>query len=703
MVKQEKRPPQRRNKSATEQAILEGLHEGESSSLRYSVIPCCLKSALTSFEQKNKFLHLFDEQARVQGVFRKVVGLYVNWTVMKALTNREEPPPINKTLFDQAWSLLDSKRVPTRRSQWTQDMKAHLDLFIQESGLNIKDLPMPVLYELRQPTTRDMETVSINHITVNLESRISAYILFRIANLPSARYLKMKHIRSVARRILNSIMNGVTHLDSSFKLEHTPELQLVELQDVLTGVNAMIHHLLFENGRRRSDSKLRKDAHRFLPFLFHVSSEFERVNENRRQLRDELRHRVTKNERRKLLLPKWREEGLLLPGKPFAILPDWQLQPVFVEYATTQLASMFGTKLGQMDIFEKKVFDLSRISPLKRHNWHMIKFKTNGVELHVFLGALKSRHPPAYNTQCLKDAGYNLKKPPKEGVDVMTTKRGVYRILQHRYDNKAVDPDQSNKIKIHLVDPGVVKVVSVREIMLSDATTPADIIKRSKTWCVREEDYKRDTGWASIRKRETMRRCGKRVYQDAVTNLRHTRKRTVALDVFLNYIRTYFQHLRALSRELSSRCRRVTRYLNMKNIQKTMDRLANRLTGRRKEATDDRIKPVVAFGDGNFRAKRGHVAVPRKALVMKCAHRGLVFVFSERGTSKYCPTYECGGEMKDIPECRRLRRCSSDPNNDTACVLSKYSIDRDESATIAMAIIMRDAMMRNSRPTQFCC
>eukprot|EP00952_Eustigmatos_sp_NYUAD-ZCMA_P012782 51165-Eustigmatos_ZCMA.PRE.1 len=63
---------------------------------------------------------------------------------------------------------------------------------------------------------------------------------------------------------------------------------------------------------------------------------------------------MTRNQRRHSLLPIWRQQGLLLPGRPFTILPDWQLQPVFVEYAPTQLAVKFGAKLGQMPVFQEK-------------------------------------------------------------------------------------------------------------------------------------------------------------------------------------------------------------------------------------------------------------------------------------------------------------------------------------------------------------
>eukprot|EP00952_Eustigmatos_sp_NYUAD-ZCMA_P008935 36990-Eustigmatos_ZCMA.PRE.1 len=108
-----------------------------------------------------------------------------------------------------------------------------------------------------------------------------------------------------------------------------------------------------------------------------VAQDFERVHNERKQLRQELRSDMTRHQQRKYLMTTWRRNGLLLPGKSFTMLPDWQLQPVFVEYAETQLIDMFGAKMGRMELFEKKVYDLRSIRQLRKAGWRMLKFKTN--------------------------------------------------------------------------------------------------------------------------------------------------------------------------------------------------------------------------------------------------------------------------------------------------------------------------------------
>lgn len=689
-----KRAP--RNKSATEKRLLEDKTEEESSSLRFSIIRCCLQTALKSFPRKQEFLRIFDAQARFQGAYRKVVGLLASWSVTKAISQGDEIPEINKQLFDQSWSALDSKRDPDRTSS-VKGKRASRDLdeFIAATSFNIKDLPPPVRFEMRQQTTKEMETVAINHIVVNLEGRVRPYVLWKVANLPSAAYVKTKHLRRITGTMVRRLMNGQPGL-ANMDIEY---IEPQELQDILDEVNGMIHHVLFENGRKRSDSKIRKDAHLLLPFLYHVSSEFERVGEERRILAQALDPAIPKKKRRKHLLPKWRTQGLLLPGKAFAMLPDWKIQPVFVDYKETQLTDAFGKKMGQMPIFQEKVFDLPRLRALKKPGWSMMSFRTNGVELHVMLGALKDRRPASFNTPELKKAGFQLKKPPRQ-VNVLQQERGVFRITQDRFDNAIVKPQSVKDVLVKVVDPGVTRVVAVREIALSDITTPTTIIDKSLTWGVTEKEYKEGIGWLDNLQFENMRRAGTRKYKENIRALRKTRKRTPDLTRFTEYAKACLDRFRMLSRELLSRCRRVMRYQRRKKIEKSMDRLADRLM---RPAVDDTKKPVLFFGDGTFKPRKGHVAVPRKAIIMKCAHRGLVFVVSERGTSKYCPTPGCEGEMKDVHGCHRLRRCTNDLNGGSPCLFSRSTIDRDDSATTALAYIASAALKSRCRPAQFCC
>ena len=68
---------------------------------------------------------------------------------------------------------------------------------------------------------------------------------------------------------------------------------------------------------------------------------------------------------------------------------------------------------------------------------------------------------------------------------------------------------------------------------------------------------------------------------------------------------------------------------------------------REKKENNRNIKNIVFFGDGEFKGNGfGHRSVPKKELLKKLASKGLVFLFDEYGSSKYCPG--CGCQMKEV-------------------------------------------------------
>jgi hypothetical protein len=197
--------------------------------------------------------------------------------------------------------------------------------------------------------------------------------------------------------------------------------------------------------------------------------------------------------------------------------------------------------------------------------------------------------------------------------------------------------------------------------------------------------------------------------------------------VYHEYVRVFLGHLKPFFRELTSRRRRVTKWVSKKKLQKALDELADRLAFERtaktevieqkgqektektevieqkgQEKTDQAPrKRVIFFGDGSFKPQRRYVTPPRKKLVKYIAHRALIFVLSERGTSKYCPI--SGDEMIDVPGSYRFRRCSCDLTGEDPCRFATKCIDRDECATLSMCLCAHQAMTHHTRPVQYCC
>ena len=385
-------------------------------------------------------------------------------------------------------------------------------------------------------------------------------------------------------------------------------------------------------------------------------------------------------------------------GIPFSLLPSWKLQAVFVDYAETQLETMFGKSFKDMRIFEK-VFSVSRLKGRKHQDWAMSGFRTNGVELHIRMEALQSRRPVATNCESLKKAGYKIPFP-KDPIDVMTKDRGVYKVSQSRFDNQLITMEED--LVIVAVDPGVSKVISVRETHLQHSTSTADIMANSYCWSITNDEWKLSTRYGLSQKWEKRRRSGSRRYPNVLAALRLTRRKTACITTFLDYVMTYASDLKVLIRELTSRSRRVTRYLSSKNSQRALAKLSWRLCRGDKENKDchSTAKRIIFYGDGSFRAKKGYPTVPTKGAVRSCCQSTLSFMLQEYGSSKYCP--ECGCEMKDVHGAYRIRRCTNDPTATDPCHFSCHPIDRDESATVSLTLCASQALLSHKRPDQFC-
>ena len=733
-TKEEKSPAmkkERRNKSQVEKTLLEDKKEGESSTLRYYIIMCELRHATADFHQRRKVLHMLNVNAETQGVYRKLTGCLANFVMLFYIENGWDCPTLDKTFYDQCWSALDNKRKRlakikkeegktqvNKKKKQKEDTGGGddnnggsdhrpkmsiadiLDVMISTTGLDLMLIPEPVKFETRSPTTRDMAVSALNHIEMNLEKRIVSYVRSRLANIPSARSIKNKSIRFLSSQIVRMAMKGKTSLDPDFDLKESA-FSREEVDGVLKEVGQEILPYIPDSPKKSLSKSLRVNAHRLLPFLYKISRHHETTQNKRHTIRDghpELM-KERRDVRRKTLEPLYRYSGLRQPGKPFSLLPDWQLQPVFVDFAHTQLESLFGNKMGTLEFFQNHVFNLQRVKHLLKPDWYFMGFRTNGVELHVRLGCLQCRHPPSPNSPNLIDAGYNLPKP-KTPVDITTTERGVYRVLQDRYDLAKVEPEQSTNVTVVLVDPGLTKPVAVREVLLSDCVSAKSVFKNSTTWHMDEDTYKEETLWGYCREQETKRRSGRRLYPFIIKDLQQTAKRTCSLERYNEYLWCYLGNIRPLFRELTSRTRRVTRYIVTKSIQKCLDKLADRLMKKPVDAPKDKVR-VVFYGDGHFKPSKGHVSVPTKKLVKRCCHRGIIVMLSERGTSKYCPNC-VGGIMMDIKGKRRIRCCTSNPKAAHPCVFTYTHVDRDDCATISMALCAAEALLNHSRPAQFC-
>jgi len=129
------------------------------------------------------------------------------------------------------------------------------------------------------------------------------------------------------------------------------------------------------------------------------------------------------------------------------------------------------------------------------------------------------------------------------------------------------------------------------------------------------------------------------------------------------------------------RARKRSRFHSSRLVQKTIDKMADKIS----EGISKR-KNIVLFGNGSFKAKKGHASAPRKKIVRALSSRVNIGILDEFRTSKRCPG-GCGGDMKDVLGQKRVRQCTTDiVGVVNPCPLSENGVafksDRDCSATL---------------------
>ena len=719
----EKDPPKeekkkKRNSSHTEKELLESLTEGEAKGMRFSIIRCNLENALKGFEMKKRLLEDLDAEAVAQGLYRTAVGMIANFIIIRDLeTGKHE---VNKTFFDQIWSALDhanprdkkKKRNDTKQGKKCKKssvssiapekhgrnaMTTLVEEYFAATAFDVRDLPHPLLFEMRSPTTRDMAVVALNHLIVGFEKRLLCYITYRVANLRSTHATSRKHVRTVARIISKLALKGICTIPNKMLEALSVHVNCDELVPILEECGGAIFPLLPTDSKISRDKSFRKNVHLLLPLLSRISNSFEDSQRRANAIRDKHRNETCKSTRRRLVMKEFHQQGLILCGKPFSLLPCWSLQPVFVDYAETQLESKFGKifKKGTiMEYFEEHVFNLEQIKKGRKKGWAMSGFRTNGVELHIRYQALACRKPPIANTEALKKAGYQF-PVPKRLVDVRKEEKGVYRITEKRYDNKKASP--GDDMVLVVVDPGLANVITVRETHLRKSTSVDNILAHSKTWEVSNEEWKNMSKHGERQAWEKKRRqSDKRLYQEVLKELMETRRKTAKAETFLEYTKAFTKRFKVLARELSSKSRRIIRYQHAKHSHSAFAKLANRLMGKKSDTT----KRIILYGDGRFRAMKGRPGAPTKSVVRHCATRGLTFSLGEHGSSKYCPC--CGGEMKNVRGKHRIRSCTNGLNAAMPCYFSENQVDRDDCATISLTLCASMALLLKQRPMQYC-
>ena len=574
---------------------------------------------------RRKLGQYFEDRSRSLGCWRWFISLYAAYryaSVCSSLDNSSMSlPKLCKTFFDKCWSAADHIRMGWEIS--ATDEVEPMKKFIRETNFPIHDLPdrMQGEYELRSPIARDMSDITNTYIHKRFPKWVYEVCRFElVCLLPD---LPKKIITQVAHRLYQCILGDSNVLDANIcrlrKIATDVGLSpdktecVVAIQQDHRGLLSSLYE--FEYKKKGGEKIMgwavatKVKPHLALPYLAGLSRTYEQFWNG---LDDNGRYQAKCNR-----IPK-----------PFPLIPVWKCEPVFVDFASTQMQVLYN-KFGadeswkgrhgrprpcrgvdkpkidplNLDQGDLQLFDLSTVAQLRRRNvdkhkikWHVTGLSTNGVELVVKLSAFKEsllqRPLHTTNREHLFKAGYNIPKPSSK-VSV-ETQRGIYKLSETRSDIRPLTKQNheagvANQIEVICIDPGCSDVISVRQSILGNGSNPSDIIQNSSTWSVSNKMYQTMIGSGQ----QVSLECGRRNlnvrYGDAIHNLENTRRRSTVPSSIQTYIEKMRPFLKTYMKEVTSRYRRYIKWQIERRRTGVIDCLANMIFGKVSSNTEDRL------------------------------------------------------------------------------------------------------------------
>jgi hypothetical protein len=654
------------------------------------------------YDNRKNIIEGFGNDADYQGVVRFLTGLGMNYIVSK---HNVLPCKLDKTFLDRIWSAIEKWAFEPDKAKTSKEFTMReIGSFLTDCNFNnLKQiLKNKRPFDLRQRTTDDMRVSCVSHIANNFECRIVSYAKYLVSNIERIvqEFPLVKERSHIVKQLVSSILKPgeVAVPDSIQNYDH--------VIDFVERGRECVQSLLNEEGGEKPLSYVLKSApHLAVPFLAWLSSQASAINCRIRQIVEESNElSLSGSQRKKYISNQIKDKKCRMPPKSFSLLPYFKLQRCFVDYCTTEVQTLMSSD-KTMDYILNEVFDLTQIPQVKNKSMRLLGFRTDGFTLEVKLVSLATTRPYSPNTNHLSESGYQLPLP-KKGVDVLTEKRGIYRITEKRYDNYPIDQIDVNKVALCVVDPGVKKPVCVRYVDLNSANDASDIMANSKVWNLDCDKYRVMSQYDVVKRRHSLRCIKNKKYRYALKDMSKQCKKTAIHNDIVSYCATIAKYLDVLVKEHMHRQRSKARRVHQKYRQSAIAIIADKIvsctkSGKDTSNLDCRKRTVVIWGDGNFKTPKGCVSVPRKILAHAVACRALTFATSEHRSSCGCPGCE-HGVIEDICKGSRVRRCNSNsltPNN--PCVFSSLQVDRDELATISLARIAYDALINQSRPVQY--
>ncbi|AAK14592.1 EsV-1-178 [Ectocarpus siliculosus virus 1] len=678
--------PRTKKRCTRKSGVEQSLHaEGdeESSSTRRSCICLDLERTLVKSVIPKYIRDRLERMSRYTGSFRYIVGLFSNYVVIRRLEQGLQPPEVKKVFYDRCWAAINT-RISGKNTR--NDFSDLLDEFIDQTGFDTSLFPPRVPSRLQETVTREMEVSAKNSIVVHLEAKIKGFLRFRLMNDSQ---LAFQHLPAKDRsRIIISLSNDCLEREMRGDLDPGYVPHVLQVRDLLAQV--------YSTEPDVSVLKvLKKKPHLFLELISMISNVAEEASDNNRDLREETKTRSDEEKVRKAFYMSERiKRGLVDRPKMCTVLPVWKLAPCFPYYSSSVVGSTFhkeGHDFSSVSRFISEHFDLGRVN---RKGYKPSGFRSDGYQVQVTFMTLVSKKPLVPGTKDLAKSGYQI---AKKVVSLETQERGLFVLSQARKDSRKIVADRLHAYNLTVVDPGCASVVSVRSCPLEFCRCVGSVREKSTDWEMKGTEYSAKSGRTMLEGREKKRRSNDE-YGRCFPRFSAVKKKTARKSSFVAYCRVAAETFKVMFAEKMKRARKRSRFHSSRLVQKTVDKLASSMAA----CPSDR-KNIVLFGNGSFRAKKGHASAPRKKLVRAICSRVNVGMLDEFRTSKMCPG-GCGGEMTDVQGGQRVRQCTTvSVGVENPCPLFENAVafryDRDASATLNFCLAGYCGLVRKSWPT----
>ena len=429
----------KRNISEVEKLIKEYANNFniKSTKIRYMTIQCGLKGACINQND----LEIIQANCISVGCRRTIISLFSNYFAFKRINQNLNPVPLMKQSYDRFWSVLDcmSRGETMKTREWddfnSDDVFRSMTNFLLNAGIDPKELPPPVMFEVRSPTTRDMQTSAREHIKRNCYGYVKRFVLQKIDNLKCKRgNNKYRLVKAIQALVLKEKIRDLSDNDHLMKVINQDKWNYDDIKSILYDTWELLNigHLWCENikgiDKKGLNAMLKNRPHLIMKSL-KIMSDF---------LEDNFINAVEEFETKDIGghldfdtdgLGDINDEDIKirsetfkkLPKAGFNLLPVWKFTPASIELAYTQLCTLFGKNRVNVKDLREGLFNIGKIP----QSWSMDKFLnkvknappvfvtsfiTNGYQLNVKFIKLEAVSPSYRGSNELPQSRMNFLK-----------------------------------------------------------------------------------------------------------------------------------------------------------------------------------------------------------------------------------------------------------------------------------------------------